>query len=307
MAMLTGLDHVLLAVRDLDGARQSYEALLGRHPSWEGHHPDTGTANVLFRLENTYLELLSPQGPGAVAEVVRAHLDEHGEGLFGLALATDDIEDCRRTLEERGLATGPVEAGHGRNRSDGRERRWRRVLLSPDQTRGIVVFPIQHDSPADALPLADAQGDPRACVHALDHVVVQTTRCDAAIAFFGETLGIRLALDREFQDWGVRLLFFRVGGVTIEVAGTLAGADSSAALPGGTADVESDRLYGMSYRVPDVDAAQKRLRQAGLDVSEIRRGRRPGTRVCTVRSGTCGVPTLLLQIDQDHASKKNEN
>ena len=35
--------------------------------------------------------------------------------------------------------------------------------------------------------------------------------------------------------------------------------------------------------------------QAGVDVSEVRTGRKPGTRVMTVRSGTCGVPTLLVQ------------
>jgi hypothetical protein len=33
----------------------------------------------------------------------------------------------------------------------------------------------------------------------------------------------------------------------------------------------------------------------GLDVSEVRTGRRPGTRVMTVKSGTSGVPTLLIE------------
>jgi hypothetical protein len=38
-----------------------------------------------------------------------------------------------------------------------------------------------------------------------------------------------------------------------------------------------------------------RLGAAGIDVSEVRTGRKPGTRVATVRNGTCGVPTLLVQ------------
>jgi hypothetical protein len=33
----------------------------------------------------------------------------------------------------------------------------------------------------------------------------------------------------------------------------------------------------------------------GVEVSEVRTGRKPGTRVMTVRSGTCGVPTLIVQ------------
>jgi len=34
---------------------------------------------------------------------------------------------------------------------------------------------------------------------------------------------------------------------------------------------------------------------AGLDVAEVRLGRKPGTRVFTVRDKTCGVPTLVLE------------
>jgi hypothetical protein len=32
-----------------------------------------------------------------------------------------------------------------------------------------------------------------------------------------------------------------------------------------------------------------------IEVSEIRTGRKPGTRVFTVKDGTLGVPTLVLQ------------
>jgi hypothetical protein len=47
--------------------------------------------------------------------------------------------------------------------------------------------------------------------------------------------------------------------------------------------------------VQDIDAAHARMSQAGLDVSELRTGRKPGTRVFSVRQGTCGVPTLILR------------
>jgi hypothetical protein len=49
--------------------------------------------------------------------------------------------------------------------------------------------------------------------------------------------------------------------------------------------------------VPDIDAAHARLVAAGFDVSEIRTGRRPGTRVATVRGETHGVATLVLGPD----------
>jgi catechol 2,3-dioxygenase-like lactoylglutathione lyase family enzyme len=93
-----------------------------------------------------------------------------------------------------------------------------------------------------------------------------------------------MALDRSHPDWG-RLMFFRCGELIVEVAHR----------PGKQEDVSRDRLRGLCWRVSDIDATRARLAQAGVDVSEIRTGRKPGTRVMTVRSGTCGVPTLLVQ------------
>ena len=43
-------------------AMDLYGRLLGRRPSWRGEHPGYGTANTLFRLDNTYLELLLELG-----------------------------------------------------------------------------------------------------------------------------------------------------------------------------------------------------------------------------------------------------
>ena len=65
--MLNTLDHVIVGVRDLAAAAESTAALLGRSASWRGVHPELGTANVLFRVANSYLELLSPaaESPGA--------------------------------------------------------------------------------------------------------------------------------------------------------------------------------------------------------------------------------------------------
>lgn len=296
--MLTALDHVILAVRDLAAAEADYRRILGLAPSWRGVHPESGTANVLFRVDNTYLELLAPQGDGASGAMLRLWLDAHGEGIVGLAFATNDLDACRAELAARGLAPGESEAGHGRDTDSGAVRRWRRAALPFDRTRGVLLFPIEHETEAEALPMASAEGDTAAAVHALDHVVLQTTDGDAVKALYGDGLGLRLALDKEFPDWGVRLMFFRVGGVTVEAAAVLSGANAAKVLPGGVAtDSGTDRLYGMSWRVPDLDAAHARLTAAGVNVSDIRTGRRPGTRVFTVRESTCGVPTLVLAVE----------
>ena len=283
--MLVALDHVVIAVRDLDAAAESYARLLGRASSWRGVHPGAGTANALFRLENSYLELLAPAGPGALAAALEARLAGAGEGLFALAFGTRDAEACRAALAARGLEPGPVASGVGRDVESGAWREWRNVVLPPARTRGVPLFAIEHRSPPELLPLVAPLGAPAAAPHALDHVVVRSADADASRALYGDGLGLRLALDRRFEAFGFRGLFFRVGGVTVEVAGPLAAAPDPAA---------ADVLSGLAFSVGDVEAAQRRLAALEFDVSPVRTGRKPGTSVCTVRDAPCGVPTLLV-------------
>ena len=284
--MLQSLDHAIVAVRDLDAASRSYAALLGRRPSWRGEHPALGTANVLYRLDNTYLELLSPQPEGSQAEGLRVRLEEKGEGLLGLAFGTEDAGLCRAALAERGLHPLTPKRGLGRDRDSGAVREFQSVLLPAEESRGVLLFAIQHLSPAGLLPPAELVAPVATAVTGVDHVVVRTADAEAAKRLYGRELGIRLALDRSFEQWGGRLLFFRVGGLTIEIAASL----GEEVEPGA-----ADELWGIAYRVPDADAARERLIGEGFDVSEVRRGRKPGTKVFTVRSETHGVATLCLE------------
>jgi catechol 2,3-dioxygenase-like lactoylglutathione lyase family enzyme len=279
------LDHVIVAVRDLDDATRRYATLLSRRPSWRGDHPGWGTANSLFRLDNTYLELITPVGDGPLGRTVAAQLSQRGEGTIGLAFGTSDLDTAHAQLAANGLEPSPVSPGLGRDTDTGRVRRWRSVLLPEERTRGVLVIAIEHDS-LHRLPHAPVVGPEDSIVTGIDHAVVRTTDADAAITLYRDGLGLRLALDRTFPDWGMRLAFLRVGGVTVEIAQPL--RDTS--LAAGT-----DQVWGLSWRVLNADAARTRLADAGLDVSEVRPGRRPGTRVVSVKHGTCGVPTLLIE------------
>ena len=115
--------------------------------------------------------------------------------------------------------------------------------------------------------------------------MVRSADVEGTRRLLGDGLGLRLALDRSFEAFDLRALFFRIGGVTVEVAGSLAAPVDPAA---------EDALWGLAWKVGDAEAARARLAQAGLEVSPVRAGRKPGTAVCTVRSGTCGVATLLI-------------
>lgn len=125
---------------------------------------------------------------------------------------------------------------------------------------------------------------------AIDHVVIRSADAERAIALWRDRAGLRLALDRPFPDRGLRLLFFRTNGMTLELA---------TPLPAPAVRDIPDALHGVSYRVADLPVARDRLIAAGVDVSDVRPGMRAGTIVATVRSHTAGVPTLLLQRVSD--------
>ena len=209
--MLETLDHVIVAVRDLEAATGRMARLLGRTPSWRGEHPGEGTANTLFRLDNTYLELLAPLGDGAAGRALQAWLSRRGEGIAGVAFGTPDAEACHRQFGEAQLEPGPVSPGMGRDVESGAYREWQRFDIPPQRTRGVFLFAIEHQSPADILPPAGQLAEEAATVSGLDHVVVRTADPEAAIRLYGEGLGLRLALDRSFPKWGRACSFFGWG------------------------------------------------------------------------------------------------
>jgi catechol 2,3-dioxygenase-like lactoylglutathione lyase family enzyme len=296
MSGFTGLDHVIVAVADLDAAARGYARVLGRGPSWRGHHPALGTANALFRLGATCLELLAPAGAHGLAGVLRRRIESEGEGLLGFALGTDDAAACARTLRARGIPAGDPQPGEGCGAGGEATRRWLSVMIPAGATRGILVFAIERLSPPDAVPAAPLEVEEAAAVSGLDHLVVLSEDLEASRRLYGDGFGIRLALDRSFDSFGARLLFFRLGGVTLEIGGK----------PGPPAGPGPDRLGGLAWRVPDADAARARLDAEGFDVSPVRPGRKSGTRVATLRAGTHGVPTLLIGASAGNAGARSE-
>ncbi len=128
------------------------------------------------------------------------------------------------------------------------------------------------------------QGDPSNDIAGLDHVVVSTPDPERAVALYGGRLGLDLRLDRTNPEHNNRLLFFVCGGLVVEIShNTKKGVGAG-----------PDRIFGLAWRARDIDRAHARMAAQGIDVSEIRTGRRAGTRVFTVRNRTAGVPTLII-------------
>ena len=279
--MITALDHVVIAVRDLGAAVETYETLLGRARSWSTEAHGGGGEIAAFGLANVGVELIAPASDGPMADRLRAVLAARGEGLASLAFAVSDIERAHRRLGRLGLDPEPITAAESVDPIGGARRVWKRTRASTTATHGVRIFLMQPDPPPPSPLLAPAP----AAVTGLDHVVIRTPDPERAAALYGARLGLDMRLDRSNPEWGARLMFFRCGDLIVELAHDLRAGVSSG----------PDRLRGLSWRVPDAGSARARLHAAGLDVSEVRPGRKPGTRVFTVRDRTCGVPTLVLE------------
>jgi catechol 2,3-dioxygenase-like lactoylglutathione lyase family enzyme len=274
--VITGLDHVVVLVRDIAASVTACQTLFARAPAWR--NSSDGADRVLFTLDNMTLELMSPSGDGATADRIRTVMTEQGEGLASICFRTHDIAKMHRRLDRLTLKPEPVTEVESRDETTGATLSWKRTRAATEATRGVRLFFLEL---AKERPLSVRTTT--ASITALDHVVISTADPERAAALYGARLGLDMALDRSHPDWG-RLMFFRCGDLIVHRPGKDAAADKA-----------HDRLWGLSWRVADVDATRARLASSGVDVSEVRAGRKPGTRVATVRTGTCGIPTLLVE------------
>lgn len=145
---ITGIDHPVIAVRDLDGARKTYERLgftippRGRHPLW-------GTGNLCIMFENDYLELRGVIDSSEYTKKLEAFLDTR-EGLMGTALGTDNAKATFESLTTSGVDPNPV---HELTRSfelpEGTEEvRFALSFLKEEDSPGLMnVVLCQHLSP----------------------------------------------------------------------------------------------------------------------------------------------------------------
>jgi len=148
--MLTGFDHFIILVNELDAAMSAFRRL-GFEVRAGGEHPAFGSHNALIALADAaYLELVAFKNP-ALAEKsfwrdgvrrVRA-----GEGFGGFVLGANDLTNEVAQLAARGLKYDAPQAG-ARVRPDGQRVEWHTAMYDGSPT-GALPFLIQDDTPRD--------------------------------------------------------------------------------------------------------------------------------------------------------------
>lgn len=261
--MIVAVSHLAFAAQNPQAIADDYARMFGQ-PA-RVFRAESGAALYRFQLNNTAFEISDAAGTA--------------EGLKAIVFETVDLDATAHKLSRRGLP-GSAKTSEVVKQTNGPGHIERHCVdISGPGTHGVGLALVETVHP-DAPP----QYDGASPVTMLDHVVVRSPNPERAIALYGGRLGLDFALDRSNPDWGSRLMFFRCGGVTVEIGHSLTKGISD----------KPDSLWGVAWRVDDASKAQLRLRDAGFNTSDAAKGRRPGSQVMTVRSNTGGVPTIFL-------------
>jgi methylmalonyl-CoA epimerase len=99
--LLVGIDHVGIAVRDLDTAVAEYRAAFGTPPVHRERVEDQGVEEVLFAVGSSYIQLLGATGPDTP---VGRFLARRGEGMHHLGYRVADVAAALEDLRAAGVA-----------------------------------------------------------------------------------------------------------------------------------------------------------------------------------------------------------
>ncbi len=233
--MLTGFDHVIIGVNNLEQATNTFTQRLGLVASGGGTHPTGGTANRIIVIGDTYLELISVR----VREEAQASMLEllaRGEGYLNCVFGSDDLQADSEAIAKRGIhIIGPKEGQL--KAADGRVRAWLRTDIERADLAQHYPFLIQHDSVGEerCMRLAGWQTPP---VHPLGaHSVVSATLVvsdlEEAVARFQHIYGLKLAdsYTNDYDTWNARLAAFILGEQHFELAAPIDAARQGAQLP----------------------------------------------------------------------------
>jgi methylmalonyl-CoA/ethylmalonyl-CoA epimerase len=98
--MLTEIDHIGIAVEDLEASVEHYRRVFGVEPAHREVVADQGVEEVLLRVGTSYIQLLGALGPDTP---VGRHLEKRGPGVHHVAYRVDDVGAAIHRLRAEGI------------------------------------------------------------------------------------------------------------------------------------------------------------------------------------------------------------
>lgn len=125
--MITGLNHIGIAVKDIDETMKLFSRLFGAVEIGRKTFAELGQTSALIGIGDFKIELMAPYGDnGVVSEFLR----KRGEGIHHISIITDNIDTEDEHLAENGInVLGKAPEGIKDDRV---------MFTHPKQTNGIV-------------------------------------------------------------------------------------------------------------------------------------------------------------------------
>jgi len=98
--VILGIDHIAIAVKDLNEAIEKYRKLLGKDPEKVEEVPQEKVRIAMFKLGDVRIELLQGTSPDSS---VSKFIEKRGEGIHHIALRVDKVDEEASRLSSEGF------------------------------------------------------------------------------------------------------------------------------------------------------------------------------------------------------------
>ncbi len=132
--MIKKIDHIGIAVRNLDEAIAKYTALTGAEAGEKETVAEHQVETAFFQVGESRLELLKGTSEDSP---ISTFIRKRGGGIHHICLEVDDLDACKRTFSGAGLefVANMSETGAGGSRV---------AFLHPRSTGGVLIELVQH-------------------------------------------------------------------------------------------------------------------------------------------------------------------
>jgi methylmalonyl-CoA/ethylmalonyl-CoA epimerase len=233
--MYKGVDHIALAVEDIDHSANFYQKVFQLDLVMGLSYPADGVhTNLVFSLgPKNELELMGPLGNKGF---LNSYLKKHGPGVHHLALEVTDIDEATRKLEANGIEVfGTVE-----------EKGMRFTFLHPRSTLRMGMQLMQRNPQKRAF-------DP--LIKGIDHIAVRVASSAQSRDFFLNKLGAEFIAANKDTALGCRCDRFAVGEACFHALYAFSAASSIS---------ETEGLHHIGIKVTDLEEALRHLKKFGI-------------------------------------------